>query len=226
MTFRKQADIRLHQANERFEKATEATNDAIWDWNIVDNELYWGGNIRNQLGYDLGDTAPTIESWANLIHPDEKAWVVQSIQEVLDNADQTNWIAEYRYQKFDGTYADVVDRGVIIRDDNKKATRMVGAMTDISERKSFEKQLLELNKSLERHAQELELSNQKLKDIAWTQSHVVRAPLARILGIINIIEEKQESLEDIYSWLKHLRNSTNEMDEVVKKIVNEAQTLK
>ncbi|QJP35490.1 response regulator [Nonlabens sp. Ci31] len=67
----------------------------------------------------------------------------------------------------------------------------------------------------------IEFQNATLKEIAWTQSHVVRAPLSRILGIINLIEEEPENFDELSFWLKQLKNSTNEMDEIVKKIVDE-----
>ncbi|WP_194975815.1 response regulator [Aquiflexum lacus] len=73
------------------------------------------------------------------------------------------------------------------------------------------------------HVKTIEQQNEKLKNIAWTQSHVVRAPLSRILGIINLIEEHHENLDDMMFWLKELRTSMNEMDDIVKKIVDEAQ---
>jgi hypothetical protein len=50
-----------------------------------------------------------------------------------------------------------------------------------------------------------------LKNIAWTQSHVVRAPLSRILGIIDLIEGETENFSEMLFWLKQLRISTNEM---------------
>lgn len=71
----------------------------------------------------------------------------------------------------------------------------------------------------------IEEQNEKLKNIAWTQSHVVRAPLSRILGIINLIEAEKDNLDDILFWLKKLRDSTDEMDGVIKKIVEEAQQI-
>ena len=75
------------------------------------------------------------------------------------------------------------------------------------------------------HINTIEVQNTKLKNIAWTQSHVVRAPISRILGIINLIEDQKESVEEIQFWLKELKSSTLEMDEVVQKIVIEAQQL-
>lgn len=73
------------------------------------------------------------------------------------------------------------------------------------------------------HIDTIEVQNKKLKNIAWTQSHVVRAPLSRILGIIELIEDQKDSLDDVSFWLKQLKVSTHEMDEVVKNITKEAQ---
>ncbi len=76
------------------------------------------------------------------------------------------------------------------------------------------------------HINTIEIQNKKLRSIAWTQSHIVRAPLSRILGIINLIDDKKESPEEIIFWLNQLRVSANEMDEVVKEIVKESRHLK
>lgn len=72
---------------------------------------------------------------------------------------------------------------------------------------------------------QIQLQNEKLKNIAWTQSHVVRAPLSRILGIINLIENQQDNLEDLMFWLDQLRVSCDEMDGIVRKITEEAQEI-
>jgi len=71
----------------------------------------------------------------------------------------------------------------------------------------------------------IEIQNAKLKNIAWTQSHILRAPLARILGIINLLETKTDDIDEIYTWLKLLRISTDEMDDIVKLIVEEANQI-
>jgi FixJ family two-component response regulator len=77
--------------------------------------------------------------------------------------------------------------------------------------------------SRNQYVKHIEAQNEKLRKIAWTQSHVVRAPLARILGIIDLIEN--ENLDDLMFWLKQLRVSSNEMDDIVKKITEEAQEI-
>ncbi len=218
VTLRKESDIHLRQANERFEKVTEATNDAIWDWNILENTLYWGAGFKSLFGYQIEKTTPTLESWTKHIHPEDRERVLQSIYGALEKPDQINWIAEYRYQKTDGTFADVIDRGTVIRDETGNPIRMVGAMNDITERKNFE-----ISRS--KYVRQIETQNEKLKNIAWTQSHIVRAPLARMLGIMQVIEDSKESQDDILMWLKHLKDSANELDEIIKKMVAEAQDL-
>ncbi|NEN22147.1 response regulator [Cryomorpha ignava] len=72
-----------------------------------------------------------------------------------------------------------------------------------------------------KHISTIEIQNEKLRNIAWTQSHGVRAPLSRILGMINMLEEQPDSFDEISFWLEQLKISTNEMDDIVKKIVDE-----
>jgi len=138
---RKASEIQLLQANERFEKITEATYDVIWDWNILENTLYWGAGFKNLFGYEIEKITPTLDSWTNHIHPEDRERVLQSIYGAIEKTDQSNWITEYRYQKNDGAFANVIDRGIVIRDEKGNAIRMVGAMNDITEKKRLEIQL-------------------------------------------------------------------------------------
>jgi DNA-binding response OmpR family regulator len=84
---------------------------------------------------------------------------------------------------------------------------------------------IEFALSRNQYVKHIETQNETLRKIAWTQSHVVRAPLARILGIIDLIETEKENQEDLMFWLKQLRVSSNEMDEIVKKIIVEAKEI-
>lgn len=88
-----------------------------------------------------------------------------------------------------------------------------------------------LHKSIEfalsrsNYFEQIENQNQKLRNIAWTQSHMVRAPLARMLGIIDMIESLNGDSGDLSFWLDQLKISSKEMDEIVRNIVKETQTL-
>ncbi len=75
------------------------------------------------------------------------------------------------------------------------------------------------------YVQKIEAQNLKLKNIAWTQSHIVRAPLSRILGIINLLELEGYKSEDLPFLMDKLKASGNELDEVVQSIVKESNDL-
>lgn len=75
-----------------------------------------------------------------------------------------------------------------------------------------------------KHINTIEVQNTQLRNIAWTQSHVVRAPISRILGIINLLEDEKENREEFLFWMDQLKISTNEMDDIVKKIISDSNS--
>jgi PAS domain S-box-containing protein len=133
------AEVALRESNERFNAAVRATNDVIWDWNLVTDEIWWNENFSKVFGH-ARVVKPTIKSWHDGIHPEDRDRVVNGVHQLLDR-DQENWSDEYRFRRHDGSYAHVYDRGQVIRDHNGKAARMIGAMADITERKDAEERL-------------------------------------------------------------------------------------
>lgn len=75
------------------------------------------------------------------------------------------------------------------------------------------------------HLQTIKIQNEKLKKIAWTQSHEVRAPLSRIMGIINLIESQKDNPDELYFCLNQLKVSSDELDEIVRKINKESERI-
>ncbi|GGD34766.1 PAS domain S-box protein [Flavobacterium orientale] len=190
VSLRKQTDIKILEANERFEKISEATNDAIWDWNIHDNTLYWGEGFKKLFGYDIENITPSYELWLSLIHPDDVTMVLESLHLSTTNLNIQKWSMEYRFKKANGDYAYVIDKGVIIRDAKGKSSRMLGAITDITFRKRYELELYELNTSLKKHTQELELANEELDQFAFTASHDLQEPLRMITSFMDLLKRK------------------------------------
>jgi PAS domain S-box-containing protein len=139
------SDEALRLSNERFQLATRATNDAIWDWNLFSGSLWWNEGFHRLFGYRSDEIESGIESWTSRLHPDDLARVKESINRVIAGPG-SSWSEEYRFRRRDGHYADVLDRGYVIRDGGGKAVRMVGAIIDLTDRKRAEARVRHLNR--------------------------------------------------------------------------------
>jgi PAS domain S-box-containing protein len=197
----------LEESNKRYQYVTKATSDAIWDWNLVERTIYWGEGFEAIFGHKAAELSPGIGSWTQFIHPDDSDYILKSIRAACDGT-ETNWKEEYRYCKADGTYADVVDRGFVIRDKDGKAVRMVGAMHDISARK---KALNEMNQITE----DLFKRNRELHEFGYIISHNLRSPVANIKGIARLMQIEPDTPEDLQQYLINLNNSISNLDEVI-----------
>ena len=94
-----QAQQELAKSNERFEYATKATFDAIWDYDLVKKTLFWGEGFYTLFGYNLEKITINMATMENLAHPDDKEKMLKSLQEVIDDPHQTYWQSQYRFKK-------------------------------------------------------------------------------------------------------------------------------
>ncbi|MEN3746023.1 PAS domain S-box protein [Sphingomonas sp. HF-S3] len=130
---REAAEQALGDVEERYRLAGRATNDAVWDWDFATNHVVWNETLETKFGHVLAEIDLTGDWWIEHIHPEDRERIDRSIHVAIDG-DASSWADEYRFRRADGSYASILDRGHVIRDDTGRATRMVGAMFDISER--------------------------------------------------------------------------------------------
>ena len=140
VTESKKAKELIEKSNERFEYVTKATFDAIWDWDLTVNKIYWGEGFEKIFGYNLTELKDDSYAWTKNIHPDDLEKITKSYYDTV-KSNATNWIEEYRYKKSNGQYAYIINKGIIIRDTAGRATRIIGAMQDITKRKQEEVRL-------------------------------------------------------------------------------------
>ncbi len=131
------AEEALRRSNERFNLAVRATNDVIWDWNLITDELWWNDNLTKVFGYPRDEVDPSNRFWYGNIHPDDRDRVETGLAQLIDSGG-TAWSDEYRFRRHDGSYAYVFDRGHVVYDDTGRPVRMIGALADISGRKATE----------------------------------------------------------------------------------------
>lgn len=121
----------LAQSEERFNLVAKATNDTIWDWDLVNNTMWRSDNFSTMFGYALSDTSRDISFWFEHIYPDDRQRVEDSVNEAINNYAR-QWSQEYRFRKADGSYALILDRGNILMDEFGTPYRMVGSIIDIT----------------------------------------------------------------------------------------------
>jgi len=142
ITARKNAQDALKMSNERIIYSSMAASDALWDWNMITDQMFVGGSYSDLFGYQFENNFSTGHQCENFIHIDDKLEHLASIDTAI-NSDSDKWSGEYRYLKSDGTYAYVNDKAVIIRDNEGVAIRMIGAMQDVTKEKLLKEELLQ-----------------------------------------------------------------------------------
>ncbi len=132
----------LRELNERFALLARATTDALWDWDLEKNRLWWNDAFEDRFGKRAGPDTESSAWWLERIHPADREQTAKSLQAAIDG-DADAWSAEYRFRRLDGSYAVVCDRATVVRDSQGKARRMAGAISDITETRVAEERLRE-----------------------------------------------------------------------------------
>ncbi len=139
---RKRAEKDLFDLAERYRLANKATNDVIWDWDVIQDTQRWNEAGTAVFGWtEIVERPVSAHWWIERIHPDDLERVRDGFFQCVNNPELDVWQDEYRFRKADGTYAAVLDRGYVLRDEGGKTLRMIGAMQDITARKTYEAQL-------------------------------------------------------------------------------------
>jgi PAS domain S-box-containing protein len=128
---RRWAEQALAVSEERLQLVVRATNDAVRDWDLTTNSLWWNEGLQTLFGYHVQDIESGVESWYSRLHPEEKERVLASCY-VAINSSASAWSLEYQFRRADGTYAHVLDRSYILRNVRGEALRLIGALTDLT----------------------------------------------------------------------------------------------
>lgn len=139
----KKAEEKMRIANERFEMISAATNDAVFEVDLISGECWNNKVFVDLLGF--GSILPSGENnvliWRSRLHPDDRERVIKNLEDAY-NGSLNFWLDEFRFLKADGTYGIFYDRTIISRDEHGKAIRLNGAMIEITELKNIKNQLI------------------------------------------------------------------------------------
>jgi two-component system cell cycle sensor histidine kinase/response regulator CckA len=131
ITDRKEGEAAARGREEGYRLVLQGSGSAIRTWDLLTDQLTWDKTVTPPVDYWWSDVGETPDWWYQKIHPDDRERVVESLDQAITGG-ATNWSAEYRIRRADGTYATVQDRAAIQRDDSGRPQRVVAAMADIS----------------------------------------------------------------------------------------------
>ncbi|MCF0069841.1 PAS domain-containing protein [Dyadobacter sp. CY261] len=334
-----EAAAALRRSHERYEYVNMATNDAIYDWDLLLDHIEWGDGFFRVFGDESDKSLYPLSRWARRVHPADWESVAESLETQLADPQQQKWSADYRFKKVDGIYAYVEEIGYIRRDERGKAVRMIGVLRDMTKIRQEEQELkllvsvitntndavliaesdprdvtglriLYVNAAFTRitgyapidvvgkspallkgfsparndfdklkdaiyhleplkgttmrytgednecfinlallpvtdalgvhthwiaighdvtdrlrYISEIEERNHKLQEIAWMQSHVIRAPLARLMGLIDLIRNYPHSETEQTELLDHVLTSAYALDEIIRDISSKTERI-
>ncbi|MFV2007108.1 MAG: EAL domain-containing protein [Longimicrobiales bacterium] len=140
ITVRRLAEKSLQESEARYALAVQGGNDGLWDWNLQTDKMHYSQDWARYLGYGPHDIGDSPDEWLTRIHEED----IERVKEELAlhrRGGTPRFQSEHRLRHRDGSYRWIVARGIAERDERDRAIRMVGSITDFTERKSVEAQL-------------------------------------------------------------------------------------
>lgn len=182
------------QSQDHLQIVARATNDAVRDWDVRSGSLFWPQGLESLLGYYQSSAAEQIGFWQEQIHPEDRARAAASIADALAGTNE-HWSGEYRLRRADGSYLQLLERALILRDSQGKAVRFVGSLMDVTARKQLYDQLC--------HSQKMEAFGQ----LAGGVAHDFNNFLTTILGYCDLVLAETGRKSTVASHVAEIRGA-------------------
>jgi two-component system cell cycle sensor histidine kinase/response regulator CckA len=199
----------LEDREARFRLVAEVSADAIWDWDLAGDTVWWSEGVRTLFGHDPEELARGPEGWGERVHPEDRPGLLEAMNQVLQGTEE-GYTLEYRFRRADGRWAVVVDRARVVRDADGVPVRMVGGMTDLTEIRELELQFLRVQRM------------EGIGTLAGGIAHDLNNVLAPIVMSLDLLEESLPEPDD-RELLETVRSSARRGAQLVSQLLTFAR---
>lgn len=210
-------------------QAQELASFGNWVWDIATNSVTWSDTLYKIYGLNEHQFKATFEGYQELLHPKDRERIYKTIEKALKT--KKDVIFEERIIRPNGELRYLKSWGSVKTDKDGVPQKMIGACLDITETKLKEQRIVKNESALKKlveqqakHIQTIESQNAKLSEISYIQSHVVRAPLAKIMGLTDLLLNHSQTADEKDEICKHLEKVAVEFDIVINEIISKTNS--
>jgi PAS domain S-box-containing protein len=219
ITDKKQAEEMLKLSEERFNLAMNASQDGIFDWNLITNDIYYSPGWKSMLGYEDHELPNDISIWENMTDPvDVKKSREKQNKVLAKNLDR--FVLEFKMKHKKGHWVNILSHAETVFNESGKAIRMIGTHKDISERKQAENDLKIKNQELIEAKEKAEESDRLKSAFLTNMSHEIRTPMNGILGFADLLKEPELSGEEQHKYINIIENSGIRMLNIINDLID------
>jgi PAS domain S-box-containing protein len=215
----KQTNEEIKESNEKYDIVAKATSDTIWDWKIQEDSLSWNRGIEGVFGYNQKEVGKTSKWWFDKIHPEDSIRMSIKLYSFIEQKTE-KWQDQYRFRCADGTYKYVLDRGFLLKDENGRAIRMIGAIQDITKQKEEEQRLKLLETVITQSKDSILITEANSADHKIPKIVYVNPAFSQMSGY-----ESNEIIGKSPNIFKGPKSDSDELKKLLRAIKNEEECL-
>ena len=200
------ADAARRDSEERLSLVVRATNDAVWDLDVIRGTLEVNEGFHSLIGYGEAHVPLTLDAWHARVHDEDRRRVRSGFLSVLESR-ASYWTDEYRLRLANGSFGIVLDRAYVMREESGRAIRVIGALMDVSERQRLQEQL--------QQSQKMEAIGRLAGGIAHDFNNVLTGILISTDLLLNGDQSPNATAEE----LQHIRSAAERAADLTRQLL-------